>query len=378
MSKTSKTSKTKEYPPLPEQPFVGHLIELRDRLLRAVVAILLVFLALFSFANDLYTALAEPLLRHMPQGTSMIATEVASPFLTPFKLTLVLSVFIAIPYLLYQAWGFIAPALYAKEKRLIFPLLFSSTLLFYTGMAFAYFVVFPLVFGFLTGVVPDGVEVMTDISRYLDFVLKLFFAFGIAFEVPIATILVIWAGLITREELAKKRPYIIVAAFVIGMLLTPPDVISQTLLALPMWLLFELGLIFSRFYRKPANEDAAEDLDAADDEADKDRSPTPQPASTVGSSNDVQHDDSPGSADHYSEAEEQTSELSEDDMEREFDRLEAEEDHADDWDDTTQQHEEFEPIEEERQRLAEQKAADEADKNDTAPKDSDEPPPSKT
>ncbi len=243
-------SEPKKSPPISEQPFVQHLIELRDRLLRVVLAVVVIFLALFAFANDLYTFLAEPLLRHMPEGTSMIATEVASPFLTPFKLTLVLSVFITVPFILYQAWGFIAPGLYQREQRLVFPLLFSSTLLFYAGMSFAYFVVFPLVFGFLTGIAPEGVAVMTDISRYLDFVLKMFFAFGLAFEVPIATILVVWSGMVTAEDLAKKRPYIIVGAFVFGMLLTPPDVISQTLLAVPMWILFELGLIFSRWYTK--------------------------------------------------------------------------------------------------------------------------------
>jgi sec-independent protein translocase protein TatC len=243
-------AKPEQYPPPLEQPFVQHLIELRDRLLRVVLAVVIIFLGLFSFANDLYTYLAEPLLRHLPEGGSMIATEVASPFLTPFKLTLVLSVFIAVPYILYQAWGFIAPGLYQNERRLVFPLLLSSTLLFYAGMAFAYYVVFPLVFGFLTGIAPEGVAVMTDISRYLDFVLKMFFAFGLAFEVPIATILLVWSGMVTAEGLAAKRPYIIVAAFVFGMLLTPPDVISQTLLALPMWFLFELGLLFSRWYVK--------------------------------------------------------------------------------------------------------------------------------
>ena len=253
-------------PPISEQPFVQHLIELRDRLLRVVLAVVVIFLALFAFANDLYTFLAEPLLRHMPEGTSMIATEVASPFLTPFKLTLVLSVFITVPFILYQAWGFIAPGLYQREQRLVFPLLFSSTLLFYAGMAFAYFVVFPLVFGFLTGIAPEGVAVMTDISRYLDFVLKMFFAFGLAFEVPIATILVVWSGMSTAEDLAKKRPYIIVGAFVFGMLLTPPDVISQTLLAVPMWVLFELGLIFSRWYTK----DRVAEKDSGEGKAQKD------------------------------------------------------------------------------------------------------------
>ena len=254
---------TNEFPPQQEQPFLAHLIELRDRLLRVVVVVVVIFLGLFAFANDLYTLLAEPLLRHMPTGASMIATEVASPFLTPFKLTLVLSVFISIPFILYQAWGFIAPALYQNEKKLVYPLLISSTLLFYFGMAFAYFVVFPLVFGFLIGIAPEGVAVMTDITRYLDFVLKMFFAFGIAFEVPIATILLIWTGMTTAEKLAAKRPYIIVGAFVFGMLLTPPDVISQTLLALPMWILFELGLVFSKMYNKKGSEDDEEELSVA-------------------------------------------------------------------------------------------------------------------
>lgn len=246
----------REYPPPHEQPFVRHLIELRDRLLRVVLVIVLMFIGLFPFANELYHFIAEPLLRHMPVGTSMIATEVASPFLTPFKLSLVTAMFAAVPFILYQAWGFIAPGLYPRERKLVFPLLFSSTLLFYAGMAFAYFVVFPLVFGFLTGVVPEGVEVMTDISKYLDFVLKMFFAFGLAFEVPIATILIVWSGMSTAESLAQKRPYIIVGAFVFGMLLTPPDVISQTLLAVPMWILFELGLIFSRWYTRDPDESA--------------------------------------------------------------------------------------------------------------------------
>jgi len=404
-------SKSNEFPPPPEQAFVSHLIELRDRLMRAVVAVLVVFLGLFAFANDLYTFLAEPLLRHMPAGTSMIATEVASPFLTPFKLTLVLSIFVAVPYLLYQAWGFIAPALYAKEKRLIFPLLFSSTILFYSGMAFAYYVVFPLVFGFLTGVVPEGVAVMTDISRYLDFVLKLFFAFGLAFEVPIATILVIWSGMTTREQLASKRPYIIVGAFVIGMLLTPPDIISQTLLALPMWLLFEVGLVMSRFYKKP-EEEIDGDNDNNDDNNDdhnpddsgsspskqnpSDASkkseqqktglqPTPQTESSPVVEDEIDHDDSPGSADNYSEGDEDYKESSNDEMEREFDRLEAEDDEFEDLhasDDPNVEHPEFEPIEEERQRaeeeraeekrLAEEKMAEVAQQADAAQKNGDD------
>lgn len=247
-----------------EQPFLAHLVEMRDRLLRVVLIVALIFLALFSFANDLYALLAKPLLAHLPEGGTMIATEVASPFLTPFKLALVASIFIAIPFILYQAWAFIAPGLYRNEKMLALPLLVSSIILFYAGMAFAYFVVFPLVFGFLTGVAPEGVEVMTDIAKYLDFVLKMFFAFGVAFEVPIATIILVAAGITTPESLASKRPYIIVGAFTVGMLLTPPDVISQTLLALPMWLLFETGLFFSRMIirkRKEAEVAEEEDVD---------------------------------------------------------------------------------------------------------------------
>lgn len=231
-----------------EMTLVEHLVELRDRLLRVVLSVVLVLLVLFPFANDLYTLLAKPLLKHLPQGGSMIATEVASPFLTPFKLALVLAIFISMPVALYQLWSFVAPGLYKHERRFVFPLMITSTVLFYAGMAFAYYVVFPLMFAFFNATVPDGVAIMTDISKYLDFVLKIFFAFGIAFEVPIATILVVWAGFTTPEALAAKRPYVIVAAFVVGMLLTPPDAISQTLLAIPVWILFELGVFFARRY----------------------------------------------------------------------------------------------------------------------------------
>ncbi len=257
-----------------ELPFLSHLVEMRDRLLRVVIVVSVVFLCLFSFANDLYSLVAKPLLAHLPEGGTMIATEVASPFLTPFKLALVFSIFIAIPYILYQLWAFVAPGLYRNEKMLAFPLLISSIILFYAGMAFAYFVVFPLVFGFLIGIVPEGVAVMTDIAKYLDFVLKMFFAFGVAFEVPIATIILVAAGITTPESLAAKRPYIIVGAFVVGMMLTPPDVISQTLLALPMWLLFEAGLFFSRIIvrkRKEAEKaenSSSEDNQMTDDEMD--------------------------------------------------------------------------------------------------------------
>jgi len=237
-----------------QQPLISHLIELRDRLLRGVLAVLIIAACLLPFSNDLYHFLSEPLLRHLPETSTMIATEVASPFLIPFKLTLSIAILLAIPVLLYQLWAFIAPGLYDNERKLVFPLLLASTLLFFLGIVFAYYVVFPLVFGFLTQAAPDGVAVMTDISSYLDFVLKLFFAFGVAFEVPIATLVLIWTGAATVESLAEKRPYIIVGAFVIGMLLTPPDIISQTLLALPVWLLFELGLFCSRWLPKKATD----------------------------------------------------------------------------------------------------------------------------
>ena len=258
----------------PEQPFLAHLVELRDRLIRMIVAILLVFLVLAPFANHLYTLLAAPLMRHLPANSSMIAIEVASPFLIPFKLALVLAIFICVPYLLYQLWGFIAPGLYKHERRLAMPVLVSSTLLFYLGGLFAYYVVFPLIFGFLTASAPEGVAVMTDIGKYLDFVLTLFFAFGAAFEVPVVTFVLVWMGVTTPEALAQKRPYIIVGAFVIGMLLTPPDVISQTLLAVPMWLLFELGIFMARtFAPKPdaAGEAAYEPPSEAEMDAELDR-----------------------------------------------------------------------------------------------------------
>ncbi len=238
-----------------QQPLISHLVELRDRLLRGILAILLIAVCLLPFANDLYLILSEPLLKHLPESSSMIATEVASPFLAPFKLALTTAMLLAMPVLLYQLWAFIAPGLYQHERRIVFPLMFASTVLFVLGILFAYFVVFPLVFGFLTQAAPQGVAVMTDISHYLNFVLKLFFAFGLAFEVPIATLLLIWSGASSRESLREKRPYVIVGAFVIGMLLTPPDVISQTLLAVPMWLLFELGLLCARFLPRRAADD---------------------------------------------------------------------------------------------------------------------------
>jgi sec-independent protein translocase protein TatC len=239
-----------------EQPFISHLIELRDRLLRVVVAVILVFLGLAPFANWLFSKLSGPLTSQLPEGSSMVAIDVASPFFTPFKLAMVVAIFIAMPFILYQAWAFIAPGLYRHERKRVMPLLVSSTLLFYLGAAFAYYVVFPLVFGFLTKTAPEGVEVMTDISRYLDFVLTMFFAFGIAFEVPVAVVLLMWTGVVEAQALKDKRPYIIVAAFVIGMLLTPPDIISQTLLAVPMWLLFEIGVFMGVRFAPQKSEDA--------------------------------------------------------------------------------------------------------------------------
>ncbi len=244
-----------------EQPLVAHLIELRSRLLRAVASIAIAFACLFYFANDIYSYVAAPLQKFLPDSSTMIATEVASPFLTPFKLTLFVSVLLAVPFLLYQLWSFIAPGLYRNEKRIAIPLLISSVVLFYAGMAFAYYVVFPLIFGFFTSVGPEGVAVMTDIGSYLDFVLKLFFAFGLAFEIPVATILLILSGTISPDNLAKKRPYVLVICFVLGMLLTPPDVISQSLLAVPMWLLFEVGIFFGRMIKRQKSAESEAEAD---------------------------------------------------------------------------------------------------------------------
>ncbi|MBA0219024.1 Sec-independent protein translocase subunit TatC [Pectobacterium brasiliense] len=230
------------------QPLISHLIELRKRLLNSIICVLAVFIALVFFANDIYQLVSAPLIEQLPAGASMIATDVASPFFTPIKLTMIVSVFVAAPLVLYQVWAFVAPALYKHERRLMMPLLVSSSLLFYSGMAFAYFVVFPLAFGFFAKTAPVGVLIATDINNYLDFVMALFMAFGVSFEVPVAIVLLCWSGVVTPEDLKKKRPYILVGAFVVGMLLTPPDVFSQTLLAIPMYLLFEIGVFFSRFY----------------------------------------------------------------------------------------------------------------------------------
>lgn len=239
-----------------EMPLIQHLVELRNRLMKVLVFVLVIFLGLFYFANDIYTLVSAPLEQFLPENSTMIATEVASPFLTPFKLTFFVAIFASMPFAIYQMWSFIAPALYQREKRLAVPLLISSILLFYAGMAFAYFVVFPLIFGFFTSVGPVGVTIMTDISNYLDFVLKLFFAFGFAFEIPIAAIILITAGVTTADALAKKRPAIIVGCFVFGMLLTPPDILSQSLLAIPMWMLFEIGVFFGRILTKSTDTES--------------------------------------------------------------------------------------------------------------------------
>jgi sec-independent protein translocase protein TatC len=231
---------------LEEASLVSHLVELRTRLIRAAVAVLIVFLCLFPFSEQLFTLVAQPLIDQLPEGATMIATQVASPFLTPFKTTLWVALFLAMPVVIYQTWAFVAPGLYKKEKRFAIPLVVSSILLFYCGVAFAYFVVFPLMFAFFNAVAPEGVAVMTDINNYLDFVLVIFFAFGMAFEVPIATVMLVWSGLTTPEKLGASRAYVFLGAFVAGMLLTPPDVISQTLLAVPIYLLYEAGIIMAR------------------------------------------------------------------------------------------------------------------------------------
>lgn len=243
-----------------EQPLVEHLIELRSRLLRAIIGVLVVFIPLAVFARQLFTLLADPLLHFLPKGTSMIATQVTAPFFVPFKFALLVAVVVCVPWVLYQLWAFVAPGLYRHEKRLVMPLLVSSTALFYVGMAFAYFVVFPIVFRFMVRVAPAGVAVMTDMSEYLDFVMTLFVAFGVAFETPVAIILLVWMGFVSPDKLTKARPYVFICAFVIGMLLTPPDMFSQTMVALPAYALYEIGIFFARrIVRKREAQQAAED-----------------------------------------------------------------------------------------------------------------------
>lgn len=299
---------------------MSHLVELRDRLLRIVISVLAIFLCLFYWANDIYTYLAGPLTRHLPEGTQMIAIDVASPFLTPFKLVLMLSVFMAMPFILYQIWGFVAPGLYEKEKRLAAPLLAASIVLFYCGMLFAFYVVFPLVFGFFTSVGPEMVAISTDIGRYLDFVISLFFGFGLAFEVPIATILLVAMGMTTPDQLAEKRPYVIVGAFVMGMLLTPPDIISQVLLAVPIWILFESGVIASRMiFAERLQKDAEQ---AAQDKADDEDDETGD-SSNYGDDYEVINDPADS---NQSTAHEEYEPLTDAEMEAEMDRIDETDD----------------------------------------------------
>jgi sec-independent protein translocase protein TatC len=249
---------------LAEGTLVSHLIELRSRLLKATLAIGLMFVCLLPFSQRVFTVVATPLMERLPEGATMIATQVASPFLTPFKMTLFVALFLAMPAVLYQIWQFVAPGLYRREKRLAIPLLVSSVVLFYAGAAFAYYIVFPVMFGFFAAVAPAGVTMMTDINSYLDFVLTIFFAFGVAFEVPIATVMLVWTGMVSLAALRKARAYVFLGAFVIGMFLTPPDVFSQTLLAVPMYLLYESGIILARVLLpdKAAAENVAEEADA--------------------------------------------------------------------------------------------------------------------
>jgi len=241
-----------------EAPLISHLLELRDRLLRAILAVLALFIICAPFANTLYEILAAPLMQALPEGNTMISTQPHGPFFVPFKFAFAFSVAVMMPFLLYQLWAFVAPGLYKHEKRLVYPLMLSSSILFYLGIIFAYFVVFPIIFAFFTASAPEGVAVMTDINSYLSFCIKLFFAFGLAFEVPVATILLVKMGITTPDELVKKRPYIIVAAFVVGMLLTPPDIFSQTMLAIPVWILFEGGVYFSRIMLKSSKDKESE------------------------------------------------------------------------------------------------------------------------
>lgn len=240
-----------------EQPLIEHLVELRGRLLRAVIAVLLVFLVLLPFANRLYNLLAAPLLAKLPEGTSMIAIDVVSPFMAPLKLAFFLGIFVAMPYLLYQAWAFVAPGLYRNERRLAVPLLVSATVLFYVGCAFAYFIVLPMVFTFMTAVVPEGVSMSTDINAYLDFVLVMFLVFGLCFEIPVATVILVLIGMVTPEQLRAGRGYVIVGAFVVAAVVTPPDALSQIMLAVPMCLLYEVGIICSRMLAKREDASAA-------------------------------------------------------------------------------------------------------------------------
>jgi len=230
--------------------FIAHLIELRTRLLHSAIVLLLVFICLFPWASDLYALLAQPMLAKLPKGGQMIATDVTTPFFVPLKVALMAAFLIALPYILYQIWRFVAPGLYAHEKRLVVPLIVASTILFFCGMAFAYFVVFPVVFGFITASAPQGVAVMTDIDKYLSFVLAMFMAFGITFQVPVAVVVLVRMGFVTVAKLREIRPYVVVGAFVVGAIFTPPDVVSQLMLAIPLWLLYETGIVVASWVGK--------------------------------------------------------------------------------------------------------------------------------
>jgi sec-independent protein translocase protein TatC len=238
-----------------QDTFISHLVELRDRLLRAVLAVVVVFLCLFPWAKELYAVLAMPLLAVLPAGGQMIATDVVGVFLVPVKVAMLVAFVIALPYVLYQVWAFVAPGLYVHEKRLVLPLVIASSVLFLIGMSFAYFLVFPVVFKFMASIAPEGVAWMTDIEKYLSFVLTTFIAFGLTFEVPVVVIVLVRAGLVSIQQLKESRPYVIVGAFVVGAIFTPPDVLSQVMLALPLWLLYELGIILARFVGRPAAVD---------------------------------------------------------------------------------------------------------------------------
>ena len=254
--------------PLAEGTLISHLLELRDRLLRSVIAVAIAFVPLAWYQNELFTLIAHPLIEKLPEGTSLIATSVVSPFMAPLKLSLIGAVFLAMPYVLYQLWAFVAPGLYKHEKRFALPLLVSSIVLFYTGVAFAYFVVFPLMFQFLASTTPAGVKMMTDISNYLDFVLLLFFAFGVAFEVPVATVLLVATGMVKIDALTRNRGYVILGIFIVAAFLTPPDAVSQCFMAVPMYVLYEMGIVFARILlRDKLRARAAEEAEAARQEA---------------------------------------------------------------------------------------------------------------
>jgi len=313
-----------------EEPvFISHLIELRDRLLRSVLVVIVILLPLLFFSADLFTFLTIPIMEVLPEGQQLVAIDVASPFLAPFKLAIFTAIFLAVPYLLYQAWSFIAPGLYQNERKLIVPLLISSTLLFYAGIAFAYLLVFKLVFGFFYAIAPEVVNVTPDINSYLNFTIKMFFAFGICFEVPIATILFCWTGMTTPDKLAEKRRYFIVGVLIISMLMTPPDIISQLLLGIPMWLLFEAGIFFAR--RIVPKRESDEDVDDEEeensimpDEVAKKATAASVVASGVAESNDAK------SEKEEDEFEEPYVEPTDEEVEAEFDRIEAEEEDDED------------------------------------------------